>query len=172
MTDRKKPAQRLTKQDHRLFTLEVCIISGPMTETFFNENKVVSRTIQIRGAQTLEILHYAIFGAFGREDQHMYEFQIDGKGSMDPKAKYVLPIAMDDTFAEKKPDGDITRTPIGSLGLKVGDAFGYWFDFGDDWWHRIDVMAVEDEMPRGIFPRVTKRMGESPPQYIDWDQEE
>ena len=110
MAKRKKPAQRLTNQDDRLFTLEVCIISGPMTEKFVKKNEVVSRTIQVRGAQTLEILHYAMFGAFGRDDEHMYEFQVGGKGPMDPKAKkYVLPMAMDDTFAEKKTAGDITE---------------------------------------------------------------
>ena len=172
MAKRKNPAQRWVKQDNRLFTLEVCIISGPMTEEFVKKNRVISRTIQIRGAQTLEILHYAMFGAFGREDEHVYEFQVGGKEPMDPKAKkYVLPMAMDDTFAEKKNAGNITRTPIGSLGLKTDDAFGYWFDFGDDWWHQINVVAIEHKVPRGSFPRVTKRMGESPPQYIDWDQE-
>ena len=87
MAKRKKPAQGLVKQDDCLFTLEVCIISGPMTEKFAKKNKVISRTIQIRGAQTLEILHYAMFGAFGREDEHMYEFQVGGKGAMDPKAR-------------------------------------------------------------------------------------
>lgn len=173
MVKRKKPAQRWVKQDDRLFTLEVCIISGPMTDKFVKRNEVVSRTIQVRGAQTLEILHYAMFGVFGREDEHMYEFQVGGKGPTDPKAKrYVLPMAMDGTFAENNADGDVTRTPIDSLGLKTGDAFGYWFDFGDDWWHQINVLAIEDKVPRGVFPRVTKSVGESPPQYVDWDQEE
>ncbi len=173
MAKRKRSARGWVKKDDQLFTLEVFIIGGPMTEEFGKKNKVISRTIQIRGAQTLEILHYAMFGAFGREDDHMYEFQVGGKGPMDPMAKkYVLPMAMDDTFVEKKPAGDLTRTPIGSLGLKVGDAFGYWFDFGDDWWHQINVVAIEDKMPRGNLPRVTKRVGKSPPQYIDWDQEE
>jgi len=172
MTKRRKPTQGLTKKDDRLFTLEVCIISGPMTEEFVKKNKVISRTIQIRGTQTLEVFHCAMFGALGREDEHMYEFQVGGKGPADPKAKkYVLPMAMDAPFAEKEPAGDITRTAIGSLGLKVGDAFGYWFDFGDDWWHQINVVAIEDKPPRGVLPRVTKRIGESPPQYIDLDQE-
>ena len=173
MAKRKNPAQRWVKQDDRLFTLEVCIISGPMTEEFVKKNRVIARTIHIRGAQTLEILHYAMFGAFGREDEHMYEFQVGGNRPMDPKAKrYGLPMAMGDTFAEGKPTEDATRTPLGSLGLKVGDAFGYWFDFGDDWWHQIDVVAIDDKVPRGIFPMVTKRVGKNPPQYIDWDQEE
>jgi hypothetical protein len=66
----------------------------------------------------------------------------------------------------------VALTTIGSLGLKVDDAFGYWFDFGDDWWHQINVVAIADEAPRGKYPKVTKRVGKSPPQYVDWDEEE
>ncbi len=68
MAKGKKPAPGWVKQDDRLFTLEVFIISGPMTEKFVKKNKVVSRTIQIRGDQTLENLHYAIYRAFDRDD--------------------------------------------------------------------------------------------------------
>jgi len=67
-------ARASVKKNDRLFTLDVYIISGPMTEDFIKKNKVICRTIQIRGDQTLEDLHYAIFKAFDREDQHMYEF--------------------------------------------------------------------------------------------------
>jgi hypothetical protein len=33
-----------------------------------------------------------------------------------------------------KTAGELRRTSIGSLGLKVKEAFGCWFDCGDDWW--------------------------------------
>jgi len=157
----------------RLFTLDVAIIGGPITETFAKKNKTISRTIQIRSDQTLEKLHHAIFDAFDREEEHMYEFQVGGKGPQDPKARrYVLRMAMNDPFPEPhKPAGNVARTAIRSIGLKVGDRFGYWFDFGDDWWHQIDVVAIEDAAPKGRLPRVTKRVGESPPQYVDWDVE-
>jgi len=155
-----------------LYTLEVCIISGPITRGFARKNRAICRTIQIRGDQTLHHLHSAIFNAFDREEEHMYEFQVGGKGPMDPKArKYVLPMALNDPFSEDKPSGAVTRTTIGSLGLKVGDAFGYWFDFGDDWRHQINVAAVVRGVPRGKYPKVTKRVGKSPPQYVDWDAE-
>jgi hypothetical protein len=74
MAKRKQSARGWVKQDDRLFTLEVCITGGPMTEKFIKKNKVVCRTIQIRGDQTLEDLHFAIFDAFDREEQHMFEF--------------------------------------------------------------------------------------------------
>jgi len=157
-----------------LYELEVFLINGPIAKAFAKSNRVVSRTIQIRGMQSLEILHYAIFGAFGREDEHMYEFQVGGKGPMDPKARrYVLPGALESLMPETPtPAGDVTCTAVDSLGLKVDDAFGYWFDFGDDWWHQINVVAIKNKVPRGIFPRVTKRIGENPPQYVDWEEED
>jgi hypothetical protein len=162
-------AQQPAEQNKgRLYTLEVFIISGPITEKFAKKNPVVSRTIQMRGDQTLEDLHNAIFDAFGRSDEHMYEFQF-GKGPMDPKApRYVLPSAHESGSGQKNPPaGRVDQTTIESLGLEVGRSFGYWFDFGDDWWHQINVEAVEDKVPRGKFPKVTKRVGKSPPQYAD-----
>jgi len=158
---------------HQLYELEVALLNGPITEAFAKKNPTVARTIQIRSDQTLEDLHEAIFNAFDRFDEHMYEFQIGGKGPMDRKARrYVLSAAMDDPFDDRKPAGDVTRTTLGSLGLKVDQPFGYWFDFGDDWWHQITILAIHDEVPRGRYPKVTQKTGESPPQYIDWDEEE
>jgi hypothetical protein len=155
----------------RLYTLEVFLLSGPLTEQFARKNPVVSRTIQIRGDQTLADLHHAIFDAFGRWEEHMYEFQF-GKGPMDSKGpKYVLPGAFQTERGEENPPtGRVDKTAIESLGLKVGDRFGYWFDFGDDWWHQLNVEAVEDKVPRGEFPKVTKKVGKSPPQYADEDE--
>jgi hypothetical protein len=166
----KKPVLKVHKSgdqgDLRLYTLEVFLLSGPIAEKFAKQNPVVSRTIQIRGDQTLEDLHQAIFDSFGRWEQHMYEFQF-GKGPMDPKgSRYVLPSAFEMDMDEANPPvGRVDQTLIDSLGVKVGQSFGYWFDFGDDWWHQINVEAIEDKAPSGKFPRVTKRVGKSPPQY-------
>ena len=113
----KTRATRTPGRDPRLYTPDVFIIDGPMTESFLKKTRVISRTIQIRGEQTLAELHGTIFDAFDREDEHMYEFQIGGKGLMDPKARrYVLPACMQD---EDRPAGDVKRTAIGSLGLRV-----------------------------------------------------
>ena len=161
-----KKRKKASPAEDRLYTLEVFLISGPITKTFAKRNKIVSRTIQIRGEQTLSDLHEAIFKAFDREEEHMYEFQF-GKGPHDPKGKrYVLPMALHNPFGwGPKTEDDVTRTTIGSLGLNVDQAFGYWFDFGDDWYHQINVVAISDEIPKGRYPQITKRIGESPPQY-------
>ena len=167
-----KRAKRGPAKDDRLYTLDVFIIGGQITEQFAEKNPEVSRTIQIRGDQTLEYLHYAIFDAFDRFDEHMYEFQF-GKGPHDPKGdRYVLRFALEGPFPPERVAGVVSETTIGSLYLEVDQAFGYWFDFGDDWWHQINVVAIDDKAPRGKYPKVTKRVGASPPQYPDWDDDD
>lgn len=159
-------------RDKRLYTLEVFIISGPVTEKFVEQNPVISRTIQIRGDQTLNDLHGAIFDAFDREDEHMYKFQF-GEGPNDPKGKeYGLPSALENPSGDVKQSGDTMQTTVDSLDLKIDQAFGYWFDFGDDWWHQMNVIDIKDGAPRGKYPKVTNRIGESPPQYVDWSEED
>ncbi len=77
------------KQTHaaKLYTFEVSLISGALSEQCIEKNPVVSRTIAIRGDHTFEDVHETIFEAFGREEPHMFEFQIGGKGPQDPNAK-------------------------------------------------------------------------------------
>jgi hypothetical protein len=170
-TPTEKAGKPTSRADARLYTLEVFLLSGPITEKFAERNPVVSRTIQIRGDQTLDDLHHAIFDAFGRWEEHLYEFQF-GKGPMDPQARrYVLPNALGTEEDQPNPPaGRVDEAALDSLGLKVGDRFGYWFDFGDDWWHQINVEAIEDKVPRGKLPKVTKKVGKSPPQYADEDE--
>ena len=131
----RKSAASLTTARPPIYTLEVFLIGGPVTRAFVQKNRVVSRTILIRGDQTLEDLHHAIFDAFRRWEEHAYEFQLGGKGPMDPKARrYVLAGAFEFNLdQERPPAGRVDQATLDSLGLKEGDALGYWFDFGDDW---------------------------------------
>lgn len=171
--DQQRTRSSRERHGHQLYELEVALLSGPVTDAFSEKNPCVLRTIQIRGDQTLKKLHDAIFKAFDRFEEHMYEFQVGGKEVMDPKAhRYVLPMSMDDPFDDRQPAGDVTHTTIESLGLKVDEPFAYWFDFGDDWWHQVTVVAIHDDVPAGRYPKITQRTGDSPPQYIDWDDED
>ena len=150
-----------------IYTLEVFLIAGPVDEKFIKKNPVISRTIEIRGDQTLESLHDEIFKAFDRFDEHLYEFQVGGKGPNDPKSRRY---SIGDETTGKKPTGDASKTVIDDLKLKKDAMFGYWFDFGDDWWHQINVLSVEPKAPEGEYPRITNRVGKSPPQYMDGDE--
>lgn len=153
----------------RLYTLEVFLLSGPLSEKFVKKNPVVSRVIQIRGDQTLENLHNAVFEAYDRFDEHMYEFQFGKRPMQGPT--YVLPGSFEMRSGESDPPaGRVDKTTLDSLGLKVGRSFGYWFDFGDDWWHQINVEKIEPNVPSGKYPKIVSRVGKSPPQYLDEDE--
>jgi hypothetical protein len=151
------------KGPSKLYTLVVYLTGGPISGEY--EDKTISRTIQIRGDQTLEDLHRAIFEAFNRFDEHLYEFNL-GVGPDDRSAIYSLPIDFDFPEIDGETNIDVRITTIDSLDLEVDRAFGYRFDFGDEWLHQIDVEAIEDNSGKGKYPKITKKVGKSPPQYI------
>lgn len=170
VANRTSPHQK-SATGYNLYTLEVFIITGPITRKFVKKNPVISRTIEIRGDQTLEDLHLAIFEAFGRQDNHMYEFQIGGKGPDDPRAKrYGLSTLFEDSLEPTELAGDVAQTTLEALKLKIDQMFGYWFDFGDDWRHQINVLSIGRRAGKGKYPKVIKRIGQSPPQYTELDE--
>ena len=91
--------------------------------------------IEIRGDQTLEQLHHAIFKAYDRWDEHLYEFQFGNVRSIPTDPNTGVPMRAE----TKKRDGDARTTKLDDLDLKPDRAFGYWFDFGDDWFHQVQV---------------------------------
>jgi hypothetical protein len=142
-----------------LYVLGIFLRAGPISEKF--ASKVVRRDIEIRGDQTLEQLHEAIFTAFERDDEHLYEFQF-GKRPFDPKGpNYGVP----DPQEPKKGYGDARTATLDQLDLKPERVFGYLFDFGDEWYHQVQVERIEQAIPTVTYPRVIKRVGKSPPQY-------
>lgn len=158
-----------------LFTLEATITGGLMTDEFVARNPVISRTIEIRADQTLNQLHRTIFEAFGRwDDCHLSEFNMGGGVHDKGGDRYVLQFIYDDPaevefFDGGRPTGSMERTRIGKLELQPGRVFWYWYDFGDDWVHRITVVGIGEAEPGVKYPRVVTSVGESPPQYRDWD---
>jgi len=92
-------------------------------------------------------------------------------GPDDRFAIYSLHTDIEISDLEDETVGNVRITTIDSLGLEVGRAFGYRFYFGDDWLHQIDVTAIEDYSGKGKYPKITKKVGKSPPQYPDEDDE-
>jgi hypothetical protein len=154
-------AERPSAPPASLFVLSVTLTEGPISKKF--AGKRIERVIEIRGDQTLEDLHEAIFDAYDRFDQHLYEFQF-GKRPFDPKgARY----GVVNEWTDDKGVGDARATRIADLELKPKRVFGYWFDFGDDWFHQIAVERIDQAIPTVNYPRVVKRVGKSPPQYAE-----
>src|SRR5438067_11494290 len=94
-----------------LYVLSVFLVGGPTSEKF--ANKEIRRVIEIRGDQTLEQLHDAIFQAYDRWDQHAYEFQL-GKRPFDPDGTNY---GVADGPPGKKRLGDARTTKLDDLAL-------------------------------------------------------
>ena len=101
-----------------------------------------------------------ILGRERRED-HSYECQL-GRRPHDPDGpNYGIPPGK----RRNKKTGDARMTSLDALELKPHRVFGYWFDFGDDWFHQVQLERVETAIPTVTYPRVIRRKGKSPPQY-------
>jgi len=144
-----------------LYFVSVMLAGGPYAEKF--AKKLIRRDVEIRGDQTLAQLHDAIFEAFDRYDEHLYEFQF-GKRPFDPEGpNYGIP----DPDESESRCGDARTTTLDALSLKPKRIFGYLFDFGDEWFHQIQIERIEQAIPTVSYPRIIKRVGPSPPQYAE-----
>ena len=144
--------------ENRLYALKVYLGDRPVRPRA-DKNRI-NRTIEIRGDQTLDDLHEAIFEAFDRYDEHLYEFTF-GQRLNDRSAAYGR------IFDRSMQEGlrDAARTRIDTLKLAPLQEFFYLFDFGDSWTHRIRVERIESAVPAETYPRISARLGKSPPQY-------
>ena len=148
------------------------------------EDRRVWRRIAIRQNQTLEDLHDAIFAAFDRYDPHLFSFYLllpgDDKHRRgmrrppDGTPEYVHPFTLEDKpfWVDDSLVHDATAARLDGLHLQPGQRLEYLFDYGDEWWHELNVEAVDVPAGKGCrYPLTLERRGDSPPQYPEPDPE-
>ncbi len=136
------------------------------------------RVIAVSENSTFADLHDAIFEAFDREDPHLYSFFLTKKDTQSmrdimkaPSITNPYSFAEGDVYPDIKPKNAATTT-IKSAKLKLKEVLHYWFDFGDDWWHRLRLDRIStDNSTIQPYVKVTKKVGKSPAQYPDYDDE-
>ena len=139
------------------------------------DRKSIWRSIALKGSQTLDDLHEAIFDAFDREDEHLYSFFFPLQGGktsrriMQESREYTCPYASEEPDPFGSDAGNAAKAKLSSLKLTPKQKFYYLFDFGDEWWHEITVEKTDAPEERGKYPRIVDRKGKSPPQYPDYD---
>lgn len=136
-------------------------------------NKRIWRSIAIPADQTLDDLHVAIFGAFNREEDHLYAFYFPAKPTQSLRKLYDSPhYTAPMPLEEHSPDLNAATERLSGLRLKPKQKFYYLFDFGDSWWHEITVVDFAPRDPAQQYPCIIDSRGESPPQYPDGDEED
>lgn len=134
----------------------------------------VSRTLCVLGRHTLHDLHEVLMIAFDRSDPHLYSFYV-GSGPRSRSLRrargheYTVPSLVRPLGQNLDPDtSNAARTRLDALGLRAGQRFEYLFDFGDQWWHDIEVVGcgIATIHGKGAPPPVIReRRGASPHQY-------
>lgn len=136
------------------------------------------RIIEISGNATFEELHYIIFEAFDREEEHLHSFyitRIDSKSySYIRNAPEIVHVAFLEDAREWKGEeiAPTCEVEIDDAELDPKEVFHYLFDYGDEWWHRLRVESVKEVKSSEKIIRIVKSVGEAPPQYdLDEDDE-
>ncbi len=150
-------------KSNQVYTLKVFLTAGPV-EAF--EDEEISREILLLGHHTLHDLHLAIFDAFERWENHLYEFNL-GSSPQDRSRLFFY-----NGGKGNEGDGDPTTAVFDALDLSESQYFGYTFDMGDQWEHVIEVISIKSRPGKGTYPRIGKKIGAAPPQYPDDDEDD
>ncbi len=148
-TDKARIRPSVHSDTHFIYRFKVSLRDSPN----------IWRIIDIEGTQMLSSLHKAIFKAFDRFEEHQYSFFLSNR-PYDRESEYTSPgIGTDGTSKLA------TRIRIDSVELYGGPKFLYLFDYGDEWWHEVELTGVTERVTRASFPRLVKKQGKSPLQY-------
>ena len=150
----------------QLYTIQVFLTGGPVPDEFGGQ--VISRKLQLRGDQTLHDLHLAIFKSYDRWEHHLYEFNV-GKSPRDRSRLYIYSGGVGPI---EESCGDPEAITLDALDLEEGQHFGYIFDMGDYWPHELEVSAIKPGPFQGDYPIIVEKVGPSPPQYREEEDEE
>ncbi len=148
-----------------VYTLRVYLVSGPYGEESVGQE--IFRTLKVRGDQTLEDLHSAIFRSYEREHDRYYEFCL----GMDPNDPEGVRFTCGEAVAKYGLNGPVKSgekvglaplVTIESLGLEDDQFFGYWFDLIEEWIHLIHVISIGREDVSQDYPLLVEKEGVLP----------
>ncbi|MEN1784811.1 MAG: plasmid pRiA4b ORF-3 family protein, partial [Bacteroidota bacterium] len=114
-------------------------------------------------------LHFIIQDSFEWHNEHLFEFS-DAKSR--PGIRVGIPNEFDDEFdfLERTPKQKVDEVKLKEVFLikNQGKPFLYWYDFGDDWWHRISFLKTSLKDMRSFegIPLCIKAVGKCPPENI------
>src|SRR3954468_23536098 len=133
------------------------------------DEPTVLREIEIGSDTKLVDLAKAIVRAFDFQFDHAFGFYsaLTGREVMRAQPKYEVFADM----GERTDSGSVKRPRVAEAFPAVGHTMLFLFDYGDDWRFVVEVIGLGEKEPQVRYPRVLKKVGASPVQYPDWDDE-
>jgi hypothetical protein len=112
----------------------------------------VWRRLQVPSAITFSQLHDALQVAMGWENRHLHDFEVGG-----------VTYGTDDGESWEEPPSDERHVHLEQV-VAAGGSFVYQYDFGDAWYHDIEVEAVWPVQPGQRYLRCLDGGGTCPPE--------
>lgn len=124
------------------------------------------RDIAIRASGSLYTLAEAVIDSFNFDFDHCFGFfSTDFKYPFYHDAKRRYELFTDIPDVEPTGADSVEKTAIGEVWQKKGDTMVMLFDYGDEWWFTVKLLAIEQLKRRKKYPYVVKKKGVSPRQY-------
>src|SRR3954453_18624137 len=129
----------------------------------------ILREVEIASDKKLTDLAQAIVSAFDFQFDHAFGFYsaLTGREVMRAQPKYELFADM----GERTDSESVQRTRVAEAFPAVGHTMLFLFDYGDDWRFVVEGIGLGEREPKVRYPRVLRKVGASPEQYPDWDDE-
>ncbi len=102
--------------------------------TLKDSNPLIWRTLQVEDTYRMDRFHQVIQIVMGWQNAHLHEFSINNKS---------LGILLDDGFDLGETE-DETKFFLKDFSLRKGGKFVYIYDFGDSWYHTLEILKVEE----------------------------
>ncbi len=116
------------------------------------------RLVEVPLSMSFKGLHDVIQAAFGWFDIHLWEFNFDGRTYGLP---HEIDLGLDGDRIYNASYAHLTKFHTAEVG-----AFLYTYDMGDDWTHRIDVVALFEAEPGTLLPHFIEGQWRAPPEDV------
>ena len=114
----------------------------------------VWRRLEVPAEYGFDRLHQTLNAAMGWLDLHLHEFEVGGK-------RYGDGVDMSAEADATLPEDGLV---IGDVARSGERRLAYWYDFGDDWWHTLEIEAIGPALAGVFYPRCTDGAGACPPE--------
>ena len=140
-------------------------------KTYLFRDKKVTREIEVLESDNLYKLAEVIVKSYDFDFDHAFGFfsTISEQWYRSEK-KYELFADMEDI--EPTGVGSVKNTKISEVWNGVGDKMLFLFDYGDTWLFVVELIGFGKKEAKKKYPRVVKKVGLSPEQYPEIEEDE
>jgi hypothetical protein len=142
---------------------------NPIIQLRVSVDDEVYRDIEISGDASLYKLAEVINNVFGFDFDHAFGFYDNQKNLFKSKEFYEL---FKDMGEGSEGARSVKKTRVAEAFERNRKVMIFLFDYGDGWTFHVKRTGSEDRAAPKAFWKLTKSVGDAPPQYPDYEEED